>query len=332
MQRNGAAKLKPANEEKKGLSMKKMIVPAIVALAVSTGGAMAADLGAKMVTKAPPPAPSPWDIGFGGYVMNDYNFRGISQSNHGATGGAYFEPRYNVSKDLQLYVGIAGTGVDLPTKPSAEIDFYGGFRPTFGPLALDIGAIYYYYPRETQFDGVNNIYANGTTTLANTDFWEVYGKATYTFNDAFSVGGNIYYSPSWLNTGADGTYLSGTFKWVTPWTANGVGAYVSGEVGHYWLGTPNADGILFTTSTAADLPDYTTWNVGLAFTYKVFTLDLRYYDTTLSKEDCWTLTSDPTAGLGGTPTVSNPTGLRSNWCDAAFVAKLSFDMTLDSLK
>jgi uncharacterized protein (TIGR02001 family) len=312
--------------------MKKTIFAAAM-LAVSASGALAADLGAKMVTKAPPPAPSPWDIGFGGYVMSDYNFRGITQSNHGATGGAYFEPRFNVSKDFQLYAGIAGTGVQLATKPSSEIDFYGGFRPTFGPLALDIGAIYYYYPKETQFDGITNIYANGTTTLANTDFWEVYGKATYTFNDAFNIGANVFYSPSFLNTGADGTYASGTFKWITPWTANGVGAFVSGEVGHYWFGKPNADGILFVPATAAaDLPEYTTWNVGLAFTWKVFTLDLRYYDTTLSKEDCWTLTSDPTATLGGAATVGNPGGLRSNWCDAAFVAKLSFDMTLDSLK
>lgn len=181
--------------------MKKVILPAIIALAVSASGALAADLG-KMVRKAPPPPPSPWDIGFGGVITNDYNFRGISQSNRGPSGGAYFEPRYNATKDLQFYAGVAAYSVALATKPTAEVDFYGGVRPTFGPLALDIGAIYYYYPRETQFDGITNIYANGTTTLNNTDFWEVYGKATYTFSDTFNVGGNVFYSPSWLNTGA----------------------------------------------------------------------------------------------------------------------------------
>ena len=47
--------------------------------------ALAADL--KPVTKAPPaPPPSPWDIAFGGALMTDYNFRGISQSQQGLVG------------------------------------------------------------------------------------------------------------------------------------------------------------------------------------------------------------------------------------------------------
>ena len=33
-------------------------------------------------------------------------------------------------------------------------------------------------------------------------------------------------------------------------------------------------------------PSYNTWNIGVGFTYKVFTLDLRYSDTNLSKGDC----------------------------------------------
>ena len=38
--------------------------------------------------------------------------------------------------------------------------------------------------------------------------------------------------------------------------------------------------------------DYNTWNIGFGFTYKVFTLDLRYSDTDLSKGDCNAFTSD----------------------------------------
>ena len=34
-------------------------------------------------------------------------FRGITQSNHKPSVSAYFEPRYNVTKDLQLYAGLA---------------------------------------------------------------------------------------------------------------------------------------------------------------------------------------------------------------------------------
>ncbi len=37
----------------------------------------------------------------------------------------------------------------------------------------------------------------------------------------------------------------------------------------------------------------------MGFTWKVFTLDLRYYDTDLSKGDCNAFTSDPTAEACG---------------------------------
>ena len=312
--------------------MKKIVLAAVAAIASSVGPALAADI----VTKARPiaaPPPSPFDIAFGGGLMSNYVFRGITQSDHGPAATAYFEPRYNINPNLQLYAGIAGTSVRLPTTPSAEIDFYAGIRPTFGALALDIGAMYYWYPRETQYGSTAQpAYANGTTTLANTDFWEVYGKATYTFNDAFSAGVNIFYTPSYLNTGASGTFLSGVAKVNMPTgpMPKDWGWFISGEVGYYWLGGANADGILF-TAPAPNLPDYLTWNLGVAFTYKVFTLDLRYHDTNLSKEACWILTSDPGAGGGGTPIIpGNPAGLRSSWCNPTFAAKLSFDLTANT--
>ena len=74
-----------------------------------------------------------------------------------------------------------------------------------------------------------------------------------------------------------------------------------------------------------------TWDVGLDITYKIFTLDLRYYDTNLSKGDCNAFTSDQTAsGVASTPI--NPGGPGSNWCGAAFIAKLSAAINLSSIK
>ena len=63
-----------------------------------------------------------------------------------AFGRAYFEPRYNITKDIQLYVGVSGESISFPNRAAAEIDLYGGFRPTFDKLAFDFGAWYYYYP------------------------------------------------------------------------------------------------------------------------------------------------------------------------------------------
>src|SRR5436189_5958867 len=88
-----------------GIVMKKLALLA-TALAMVSGSALAADMAVKAV-KAPPPAPfEPWDFAFGAALMNDYVFRGITQSNHKASVAAYFEPRYNINKDTQLYIGV----------------------------------------------------------------------------------------------------------------------------------------------------------------------------------------------------------------------------------
>src|SRR5258708_20293081 len=114
--------------------MKKVALSIVAAAMLSATSAVAADL--KPVLKAPPPAPSPWDIAFGGALMSDYNFRGISQSQRGSSVTAYAETRYNVNSTFQLYVGSQYWGVDLPTNPTSESDFYGVFPPPPPPPPL----------------------------------------------------------------------------------------------------------------------------------------------------------------------------------------------------
>ena len=161
-------------------------------------------------------------------------------------------------------------------------------------------------------------------------FFEGYAKLNYTINDSWQVGLNEYYSPNFLNSGAWGNYASVTAKYTAPSTAfgtSGVGMYVSGEFGRQWLGTSDA----FTAFPAfpAGIPyaSYNTWNAGIGFTYKVFTLDLRYSDTDLSKGNCSAFTSAFNASGTTNVTPINPGGTGSNWCGAAGIAKLSVDLT-----
>ena len=321
--------------------MKKITLSFVAAAMLSATPALAADM--KPILKAPPAAESPWDIAFGGALLSDYNFRGISQSQRGPSTTAYAETRYNVNSSLQLYVGSQYWAVDLPTNPTCECDFYGGIRPTIGGIAFDLGFIYYYYPKEVGYStdpaAKFGPFPNGNTTLNDTDFWEVYGKFTYdVVKDTCAIGGNVYYSPSWLHTGASGTYASVTAKYTgKPFhlgigLVKDVGWYLSGELGHYWLGTTSFNAFVF--APPIDLPDYTTWNIGLAFTFaKVFTLDLRYYDTDLSKGNCNALTADPRAATGGVTTLANPTGNLSKLCGSAFIVALKGDLTYkDNLK
>src|SRR5271170_483074 len=160
------------------------------ALLAMMGTAFAADLPLKAV-KVPPPAPfDPWDIAFGGAVMNDYVFRGITQSNHQPSVAAYFEPRYNVNKDLQLYIGTSAESISFANRAAAEVDIYGGVRPTFGALAFDFGVWGYLYPGgqcadNTLTGGIpggtvcpvssNTIFlANGNVMKKNVSFFEGY--------------------------------------------------------------------------------------------------------------------------------------------------------------
>src|SRR6202171_3427668 len=119
--------------------MKKLVLLA-TALAMVSGSAFAADLHVKALKAPPPAAFEPWDLAFGSAIMNDYVFRGVTQSNHKPSVAAYFEPRYNINKDTQLYIGVSGESISFPNRAAAEIDIYGGIRPTIGMFAFDFGA------------------------------------------------------------------------------------------------------------------------------------------------------------------------------------------------
>ncbi len=336
--------------------MKKVFLSVLTAMVLASP-ALAADL--RMITKAPPPPPSPWDFAFGSALMSDYVWRGISQSEHRPSVAAYFEPRYNFSDWLQGYVGFSGESIDFPNRAAAEIDFYGGLRPTFGKLALDVGAWYYYYPggqcfSSGTFTGLTGIQAcsafgnsagtfqggplpNGNVVKNNVSFWEVYGKGTYTVNDAFSFGGSVYYSPSVANSGAWGTYVAGTAKYIFPSTVLpwGLGVYVSGDFGYWWFGT--SDAFYGMVSPLGSFPNgipykaFANWDVGFALTKGVFTMDFRYYDTDLNKGNCNAFTSDQNAA-GSAPTPINGLfGPASRLCSSTFVVKFSADLTLANL-
>jgi uncharacterized protein (TIGR02001 family) len=301
--------------------MKKVVLSVVAAVAFAAP-ALAADLPTKARPMAapPPPATPVFDIAFGGVVMSDYNFRGISQSNRGPSAGAYVEPQFNTPIG-QFYVGLGGLAINWPssptfgfTDPSAEIDIYGGWRNSWGPFSLDLGIIYYYYPSEI---------FNGFT--GQSDFFELYAKAGFAITPDLSIGGNVFYTPDLLHYSTtfaavgisnkpSATYASFTAKWVTPFKAGDLGAFISGEVGHWWI-----DGTGFVAAGALD-PDYTYYNVGLALTFKAFTLDFRYHGTDQSVAKCASFL------LVGIPNGSN------SWCDERFVVALKFDTTLSALK
>src|SRR5262245_63174870 len=93
--------LRGAEWKGRGCPMKKLVIAMVAAGVMAATSALAADMPVK-AQPAPPPV-SPWDIAFGGALMTDYNFRGISQSDRGPSATAYVETSYAVNPAFQLY-------------------------------------------------------------------------------------------------------------------------------------------------------------------------------------------------------------------------------------
>src|ERR1700730_5544493 len=100
--------------------MKKLTIAAIAAFALATGSASPADLATKpkpIAARAPPA----WDLASGSAIASDYLFRGVTQSPHKPSVAVYFEPRYNINKDNQLYLGLGGASIDFPNRAAGEV-------------------------------------------------------------------------------------------------------------------------------------------------------------------------------------------------------------------
>src|SRR6476661_7935633 len=228
----------------------QMLLSAVAALAITS--ANAADLGAARGAPVAPVVVSPWDFTVGAGVTSNYIFRGISQSDNKPSVNANAEIRYTFSDMFTGYLGIAGSSIKLTNQdqsPGLEFDVLGGVRGTFGNFGVDVGAIGYLYP---SFRTAGNL-----IFPTNPTYWEGFVKLSYAINDNFSVGANGFFSPSFLDTGASGQYISATAAYKLPYDFA-----VSGELGRQFLGTSD---ITHGFGVKFDYPDYTYWNVGASY-------------------------------------------------------------------
>jgi uncharacterized protein (TIGR02001 family) len=242
------------------------------------------------------------EFSFRGGVATDYIYRGTTLSDRKPAVGSAIEATFSA-----LYAGVAIASVKLPSQPLAELTFSAGARRTIGDIDLDFGVSYFAYPGEIPGE--------------DTDYWQAAIRADKRINEVFHVAGGFAYSPNVSKTGAWGWYAAGGVGFDVPsrFLPANIGVSFTGGAGYSWFGnqSPELGGF--------PLPAYWNWQAGVTFSYKVFNLDLRYYDTNLSKEDCFVLTGDPNARPGGAVNlISNPEGLTSRWCSATFVAKASF--------
>src|SRR6476659_4428735 len=242
---------------------------------------------------------------FRGGLASDYIYRGVTLSDRKPAVGAAIEATYAL-----LYAGATVASVKLPTQPAAEISMSGGIRPTLGKIDFDLGVTYFRYPGEAPASESKGI-----------DYWETALRAETKLGEQLRAAGGFAYSPNVSNTGAWSWYAAAGLGYDVPsrLLPPDIGVSFTGGAGYSWFGNQSQE------LGGFPLPAYLNWQFGVTFTRKMFNLDLRYYDTNLSKENCFVLTGDLNAAPGGSINpITNPEGLMSRWCNATFVAKVWF--------
>jgi uncharacterized protein (TIGR02001 family) len=255
------------------------------------------DNGATSLSQSNPARPAPrtdtastFDLKIITAITSDYNYRGYTLSDHRPSISANIEATYDI-----LFAAVNMASVRVPTVSQLQMTDYAGIRPVFGPLTVETGIAYYSYP--------------GSST--DISYPEYYVAPSYALSPKLTVSLNAYYAPNYSQTGAWENYNSIAARYTFD-----SGLAISGELGRQRFGTTDATA----AAPPQKLPDYTYWNMGLSYSYKALTFDLRYIATTLSKQSCFLITGTGQALAG------------SNGCSPAVVATLSLNTALSDLK
>jgi uncharacterized protein (TIGR02001 family) len=208
-----------------------------LAAAATAGLTIAGGLGAASAQAAEDASPS---VSFNVGAASDYVFRGVSQTNE--------DPEVFGGADLtmgKLYAGVWASNVDFSDSTDAEVDLYGGFKPTLGPVSLDLGVIYYGYVNAPSGTDYGNFEAKVAGSVAA-------GKGT--------VGAAVFYSPDSFGAAKEAVYYEANGSYPVTEKIS-----VSGALGR---------------QTYEGSGDYTTWNLGATWAFAPhLAADLRYYDT-----------------------------------------------------
>ena len=125
--------------------MRKSIIAASLASAAFALPNLAAAQAAAAPAAAPAAEPSPHTLTGNAGLFSQYRFRGITQT----YGNPALQGGVDYSHSSGFYAGNWNSNVNEGAGypgGNLEMDFYGGWKKTWGDWGIDLGAIYYYYP------------------------------------------------------------------------------------------------------------------------------------------------------------------------------------------
>ena len=218
-----------------------------VAISALAGGAIA--------QSAPAPAPETSPITANVTLVNDYRFRGITQTNYQPA----IQGGFDYAHESGLYIGNwnstinwIANGTSNGIQAPLEMNFYGGFKKDLiAPgFASDLGILQYYYPQTG---------GNYNAAIVNPNTTEIYAAQNYTFGPVSGFGKinygltNIFGIPN-----SSGSY----YLDLTSNLDTGIwGLSVNGHIGYqYVAGQPGTSGPVVQSQNNIS---YTDWKLGV---------------------------------------------------------------------
>ena len=191
-------------------------------------------------------SPSRWTVTGAVDVVNDYRFRGVSQTNNDPALQGTLSANYggfSATVWASNVEGFADSEIDLTLSQSWDT----------GDDSFSVGGIYYAYPGE---DDLN--------------YAEVYGTWNRDF-DGTTLGSAVYVSPDFFAGSGTAIYaqISADHALTDQWSAGA-------RFRRQWIDA----------NALAGLPDYNTWAVSIAWSHSPLTLALSYEDTDIAQGLC----------------------------------------------
>jgi uncharacterized protein (TIGR02001 family) len=248
--------------------MKKTLIAAALASALAVPAF--AQTNDESKDAAAPAGPHTFTANVG--LFSSYRFRGIDQT----FGKPALQGGFDYAHESGLYVGNwnsnVSSGAGFPDG-NLEMDFYGGWKKTFGDFGIDVGGLYYYYPGSTSvplsFTNAKNPTASSSGTNDNFELyvagsWKFLTlKYNYSLTDYFSL-------PD--SKGSSYLDLTANYEVTDGW-------FLNAHVGHLWAGK-------YKYATTGDQNiDYTDWKIGVTKTIDTWSIALAYVGTN-AKGDC----------------------------------------------
>jgi uncharacterized protein (TIGR02001 family) len=198
--------------------------------------------GAAMLGSAALSAPAHAEVSYNIGIATDYIFRGLDAlpSYYGDDAGPQAFGGADVTVE-QFYAGVWLSNMGYGYDQGVEYDLYAGWKPQLGPVALDLGVIYYGYK-----DGEYNDYSDGNTIELKAAGSIPVGGAT--------LGAAVYWTPDYVgdvngSDDDDSVYYEANAAYTFSNKAT-----LSGAVG-----------VVTLDDDVYSIDSYTTANVGVSF-------------------------------------------------------------------